>query len=59
MLILSLLSVLLLKSVAPSLAAAQLIFFIIGFGVFWLVSRFPYEFLERWRWVVYGLLIFL
>jgi len=59
MLILSLLSVLLLKSVAPSLAAAQLVFFILGFGLFWLVSRFPYEFLARWRWIAYGVLIFL
>ncbi len=53
MLALSLFSILALKSVSPSLAGPQFIFFVIGFIVFWGVSYIPYSVIERWRWVAY------
>lgn len=52
--VLSLLSILLLKSVAPSLAGAQFIFFLIGFGLFYLSSVLPWSFFIRSRWVAYA-----
>lgn len=59
MLVLSLLSVLLLKSVAPSLAATQFIFFCLGFALFFFVSKLPFSLLLQWRWVAYVALIIL
>lgn len=53
---LSLLSLLSLKSVAPTLASVQFIFFILGLGLFWLISRFSYQFIENWRWPAYAVL---
>jgi len=56
---LSLLSILALKSVSPTLAGPQFIFFVIGFLVFWLVSYIPFNQLERWRWLGYASLCIL
>lgn len=53
MLVLALLSLLLLKSVAPGLAGTQFVFFILGFAVFLTISRIPYPLLEQWRWAGY------
>ncbi|NCO12001.1 MAG: hypothetical protein COZ34_00155 [Candidatus Pacebacteria bacterium CG_4_10_14_3_um_filter_34_15] len=42
-LILCLLSILTLSSIAPTLAPKQLIFFMVGFGIFFLISRIPFR----------------
>lgn len=60
MVILALLSLLTLKSVAPSLASIQFVFFLLGAGLFLVVSRLPYALIRQWRWLAYvGLIIFL
>ncbi len=46
-LILSLLSILTLMSIAPALAPKQLIFFMVGFVIFFLVSKVPFEKIEK------------
>lgn len=53
LIVLALLSILLLKSVAPSLASTQFVFFLIGFGIFWLVAWLPWSLYTNWRWVAY------
>lgn len=50
---LSLISILLLKSVAPSLAGTQLVYFILGFGLFFVVAHTSWPIIIRWRWVAY------
>jgi rod shape determining protein RodA len=60
MMALSLFSLLSLRSVAPGLATPQFIFFILGFGLFFIMSFIPYALLEKWRWLAYvGLIILL
>lgn len=51
--VLSLLSLLLIKSVAPGLAASQFIFFGLGFVVFAITARLPYSLIEQSRWLGY------
>lgn len=51
--VLSLISILLLRSVAPTLASTQLVFFIIGFGLFFGIAHVSWQVLIRWRWVAY------
>lgn len=51
--VLSILSILLLKSVAPSVAGSQFIFFLIGSVIFYLTSVLPWSLFIRWRWVAY------
>lgn len=58
-LILSLLSILTLSSIAPELAPKQLIFFMIGFGIFFLVSKIPFRRLLKLGLVFYLLNILL
>lgn len=58
-LILSLLSILTLSSIAPELAPRQLIFFMIGFGLFFFVSRIPFRRLLKLSLVFYLLNILL
>lgn len=58
-LILSLLSILTLSSIAPTLAPKQLIFFMIGFGVFFLVSKIQFKRLLKLSLVFYILNIVL
>ncbi len=53
MTILALLSLVTLKSVAPTLAAPQFIFFLLGAVVFSVTSRLPYSLLAGWRWPAY------
>jgi rod shape determining protein RodA len=60
MTILALLSLVTLKSVAPTLASTQFIFFLLGAAVFIVTSRLPYTVLSGWRWPAYlGLCILL
>jgi len=59
MVVLSLLSLLLLKSVAPSLAGAQFVFFGLGFLIFGVTARFPYSWYEKWATPAYFGLCFL
>lgn len=53
---LALISVLILRSVAPGLLDRQLLFFFVGAAVFWVTSRVPYE---RWQGVSWYFYIFL
>ncbi|MBU0576756.1 rod shape-determining protein RodA [Patescibacteria group bacterium] len=50
---LALKSVLTLKSVAPELATAQTIFFIIGLAIFFFVSKIKFEQLVKLAWPIY------
>jgi rod shape determining protein RodA len=54
LLIFTLLSVLLLSSIAPALASRQLTFFFLGFGVFFLASKVPFTTLLRFSWLGYA-----
>ena len=56
---LSFASVLILKSVAPELAAAQAIFFIVSFILFFFVSQLKFEQTLKFAWPMYTLVIFL
>lgn len=53
MVILALLSLLLLKSVAPSLAAAQFVFLCLGFILFAITSYIPYPSFQKWSGLAY------
>lgn len=57
--VLALISILTLKSVAPTLALQQTLFFIAGAGVFWTSSKLRYQTLEQLRWPAYFTLILL
>lgn len=57
MLFLSLISILILRSVAPQLLERQVFFFFVGAGVFWLSSRFTFQQWLSLRWYLYTLLI--
>lgn len=54
-----LISIVTLKSVAASLATIQLLFFIVGTSIFVTVSKFPFTFWKEYRWLGYGMLLFL
>jgi rod shape determining protein RodA len=49
-----LISVATLKSVAPSLAAQQAVFFVLGLGVFYITSKFNYKHWLSLAWFFYG-----
>lgn len=51
------LSLLFLKSVAPSLVVSQLVFFLLGAVIFFVTSRINYAQFEQWRWLLYALLL--
>jgi rod shape determining protein RodA len=55
LIIFTLLSVLLLSSIAPSLASRQLTFFFLGYGIFFFVSRVAFGTLLRYSWLAYAL----
>ncbi len=55
----TLLSVLLLSSVAPALAPRQLTFFLIGYGIFFVASKIPFTTLMRYHWLGYASTCFL
>jgi rod shape determining protein RodA len=59
MILLALLSLVTLKSVAPTLAGSQFIFFLLGAAVFGVTSRLSYSLMSGWRWVAYLGLCFL
>lgn len=59
LIVLSLLSILLLRSVAPSLASTQFIFFLLGGVIFYIASIIPWSFFIQWRWAAYIGLCFL
>lgn len=54
--VLASLSLLVLRSVAPSLVSAQVLSFVVGTVGFIVAASQPYTFWSRWRWVWYGLL---
>ncbi len=54
MVLLALLSLLTLKSVAPTLAGIQFLFFLVGAVIFIILSRLPYGVIRQWRWLGYG-----
>ncbi len=49
-----LISVATLKSVAPSLAAQQAVFFVLGLGIFYITSKFNYKHWLSLAWFFYG-----
>jgi rod shape determining protein RodA len=54
------LSVLILKSVAPSLVQAQITFFVIGAIIFYTAAQVPFSFLKQNHWLSYfGVCVFL
>jgi rod shape determining protein RodA len=53
------LSVVTLRSVTPSLAIQQLIYVIIGLGLFGLVSQISFSQLQKWHWLGFASLIVL
>ena len=53
LLFLALISLLTLKSVVPELATQQALFFILGFGIFFLISQIKFEQLQNLAWPVY------
>lgn len=59
--VLSLLSLVTLSSIAPSLVAKQLTFFLIGFAIFWVISRVSFNHISEFRLAAYvglvGLLV--
>jgi rod shape determining protein RodA len=59
MLLLALISVLILKSVAPDLATQQTVFFMISFVVFFLISKIQFSQLKTLAWPIYILVILL
>lgn len=56
--LISLLSVMILRSVAPELYQVQLLYFVLGFGLFYLVSRIDYHIYSASPWIWYGLTLF-
>jgi len=54
---LALISILILRSVAPGLLERQLLFFILGAAVFWITSRVPFHQWQAMSWYMYALLI--
>ena len=50
----AILSLLILKSVAPALVSTQLLFFVAGGVLFWLASQIDYQRLENWGWLLYA-----
>ena len=52
-LMLGLLSILTLSSIAPSLAPKQLLFFMIGFSLFFLVSKVSFKQIQNWSIFLY------
>lgn len=60
LILLGLISIVTLRSVAAQYASQQLVFFIISAVVFWFVSRFSFEFIGQYRWLLYlGLVLLL
>lgn len=57
MLFLSLISILILRSVAPQLLGRQVLYFFIGAGVFWFSSRLTFQQWLSLRWYLYTLLV--
>ena len=53
LLFLALISLLTLKSVAPELATQQTLFFMIGFGIFWVISKIRFKQLQNLAWPIY------
>lgn len=53
----ALFSILILKSIAPSLVAQQLIFFLVGFILFFLISKFNFSWILKLSWTFYILVI--
>lgn len=51
--IFAVLSLLVLRSVAPDLVVTQLVFFILGALIFAVSSRISYQYLEKWKWPLY------
>ena len=54
---LALSSILILRSVAPSLLDRQLLFFVLGGALFWVTSRIPFDRWQSVSWYFYGGLI--
>ncbi len=46
-------SILTLRSVAPAVASDQLIFFVLGALVFWIITQIPLEWFVKWQWLAY------
>lgn len=60
MVLLGLMSIVTLRSVAAQVATTQLVFLLLGFGLFWLVSRFSFSLISQYRWFLYlGLIVLL
>ncbi|NCN87468.1 MAG: rod shape-determining protein RodA [Candidatus Pacebacteria bacterium] len=55
----ALISLITLKSIAPDLASAQLIFWLISFAVFFIASKVKISFLKKYYYIAYGALNFL
>ncbi len=55
--LLSLISILILRSVAPSLLERQLLFFVLGAGIFWSASRISFHQWQQLSWALYGVLV--
>jgi len=53
MILLGLISIVTLRSVAAQYATQQLIFLLLGLGLFWFVSRFSFSFISQYRWFAY------
>jgi rod shape determining protein RodA len=58
-LVLSALSVLILRSVAISLATQQLVYVLVGSGILAILSRSSFEWWQRWRWPAYAVMVIL
>lgn len=56
LIILSLISVLILKSIAPDLVVFQVLFFSLGLIIFFTVSRFEFDQIQNLAWPFYGLI---
>lgn len=57
LIVLALISIVTLRSVAEQFASQQLVFFAISAGVFWFVSRFSFQFIGQYRWLLYAGLV--
>ncbi len=56
LLFLSLVSLLTLRSVTPELAAQQALFFVLGFGIFFIISKFKFRQIQQLAWPLYIIL---
>jgi len=55
--LLSLISILILRSVAPQLLVKQVLFFMIGAVIFVISSKTPFQRWHQWSWPIYGIVL--